>query len=56
MNKLQHILSDRKAREDLKDKFEVVMAVVVLTGFVYKKYKNKNDGYVDISSLPKENS
>ena len=33
------IVTDRKVRENFKDKVEVVMAVVVLTGFVYKKIK-----------------
>lgn len=56
MEKLNKLFTDREAREDLKDKVELVMAVFVISGFVYKKFKNRNDGYVDISSLPKEKS
>lgn len=36
------IVTDKSARDDLKEKFEVVMAVVVLVGFAHKKIKNKN--------------
>lgn len=39
---LRAILTDRKAREEFKDKVEVVMAVVVLTGFAYKKIKARS--------------
>lgn len=37
------IVTDRKVRENFKDKVEVVMAVVVLTGFVYKKVKQHQE-------------
>lgn len=40
---LTKLIKDRKAREDLKDKIEVVMAVFVLTGFVVKKIKEKKE-------------
>lgn len=53
---IQALLTDRKTREDLKDKIEVVMAVVVLTGFIYKKVKKPNDGYTDITSFDQEKS
>ena len=36
------IVTDRKAREEFKDKVEVVMAVFVLMGFAYKKLKGRN--------------
>lgn len=39
---IQKLLTDKKARDDLKEKFEVAMAVVVLTGFAYKKYTERN--------------
>lgn len=37
------IITDRTAREAFKDKVEVVMAVFVLSGFAYKKYKAHQD-------------
>lgn len=40
---LPTIFTDRVARENFKDKVEVVMAVIVLTGFVYKKVRRGND-------------
>lgn len=52
--KLPEIFTDRKAREDLKDKVEVVMAVVVLAGFAYKQYKKRQDPIVDITSFDQE--
>lgn len=51
MKKLQDIFTDRKSREDFKDKVEVVMAAIVLTGFVYKKIKARNNPVYDITSL-----
>lgn len=48
------LLTDRKAREDLREKFEVAMAAVVLTGFVIKKVKSHRDSAVDITSFGKE--
>lgn len=41
--KMPEIVTDRKVREDFKDKVEVVMAVFVLTGFVYKKINKKDN-------------
>ena len=52
--KLPEILKNRQARENLKDKFEVVMAVVVLTSFVYNKYKDHKDPHINITSLDQE--
>ena len=37
------IFTDRKARENFKDKFEVVMAVIVLGSFLYKKSKQAKE-------------
>lgn len=54
--KIPNIITNRKAREDLKEKFEVVMAVAVITGFLYKRYKKSQDPYIDITSLDKEKS
>lgn len=52
------IVTDRKARENFKDKLEVVMAVVVLTGFVHKKIKARGNSadVPNITDLPKENA
>lgn len=43
MKNFKTLLTDRKAREALKDKIEVAMAVVVLTGFAYKKYQERQN-------------
>lgn len=48
------LLTDKEVRDDIRDKFEVIMAVVVLTGFLYKKYQNRRDGYIDITSFGQE--
>lgn len=44
------IVTDRKVRENFKDKVEVVMAVVVLTGFVHKKLKERNTSATHIEN------
>lgn len=41
--KLPAIISDRKARDELKDKVEVVLAVVCITQFAYSKIKKHNN-------------
>lgn len=41
--KLPSIVTDKKARDDIKEKFEVVMAVCVLVGFGYKKIQEKKE-------------
>jgi hypothetical protein len=37
------IFTDRKARESFKDKFEVVMAVIVIGSFIHKKVKQHQE-------------
>lgn len=37
------IITDKKVRDEVKEKIEVVMAIFVLTGFVYKKIKDKKE-------------
>lgn len=49
--RFQRYFTDRKAREDLKDKIEVVMAVVVLTGFAYKKYQERQNPIPSIEEV-----
>lgn len=41
--KMPAFLATREARDSFKDKFEVFMAVVVLTNFVYKKAKQSQE-------------
>ena len=41
--KMPAIVTDRSARENFKDKVEVVMAVFVLSGFIYKKFQQNNE-------------
>lgn len=54
--KLPEMFTNRKAREDFKDKMEVAMAVIVLTSFAYTKYKNRKDSHIDITSFGQEQS
>jgi hypothetical protein len=40
--KLVSIITDRHARESIKDKVELVMAAFLVAGFVYSKIKGEN--------------
>lgn len=40
---IKKIFTERSAREEFKDKLEVFMAVVVLSSYAYKKYKESQE-------------
>lgn len=52
--KIPDILKNKKARDDLREKFEVIMAVVVISGYLYKKYQKSQEDYIDITSFEQE--
>lgn len=41
--RLPAIITDKSKRDDLKEKVEVAFAVLTITGFAIKKYKEKKE-------------